>query len=179
MTNVNRKLTTRDMAICAMIAALYAALCVALAPISYGVLNVRVAEALTLLPVFSPLCIWGVTLGCALANLVGFMTEVNILGPLDILFGTLATLIAAIMSFRLRHRRLGGLPVLSALPPILINAAVIGLELTYAILGAFEARAFLLNALSVAAGQAAACIVLGLPLVKLLERYGLDKKYFN
>jgi uncharacterized membrane protein len=169
----------RDMAIAAMIAALYAALCFALAPVSYGILQFRVAEALTLLPVFSPICVWGVTLGCAVANLVGFFTGANILGAFDILFGTLATLIAAILSYRLRNVRFKGVPVASAAPPVLVNALVIGLELTYMLVGTFDIGVFAVNALQVGLGQTAACFALGLPLCYMLEKTGVAGKYLG
>jgi uncharacterized membrane protein len=162
-----------------MIAALYTALCFALQPIGYGAWQFRVAEALTLLPVFSPLCIWGVTLGCAMANLVGFLTGANILGAFDIIFGTLATLIAAILSYRLRNIRFKGLPVASAIPPVLVNALVIGLELTYMLVGTYDTGVFAVNALQIGLGQTAACFALGLPLCYMLEKTGIARKYLE
>jgi uncharacterized membrane protein len=156
-----------------MIAALYTALCLALSPISYGMVQVRVAEALTLLPVFSPIAIWGVTLGCALSNLAGFMTGANILGFLDVFFGTAATLAAAIASYRLRNVKTLGLPVLSAIPPVVLNAVVIGAELTVLETGGFTPAVFAVNALYIAAGQAISCIALGLPLVYVLGKTGV------
>ncbi len=68
----------------AMIAALYVALGVVFAPISFRAVQMRVAEALTLLPVFSPMAIGGLTLGCALTNFYGMVTGTSILGLLDI-----------------------------------------------------------------------------------------------
>ncbi len=171
-------LTTRDMAVCAMIAALYAALCSALAPMSYGMVQVRVAEALTLLPLYSYIGVWGVTLGCAVANYVGLLMGANILGPLDIVFGTAATFVAAVISYRLRNIRFKGLPVAAALPPVLVNAVVIGLELTYVEFGAFMPGAFAANAFWVGLGQMISCFALGLPLCFALEKTGLAKMIF-
>lgn len=171
--------STRDLVVCAMLAAVYTVLCLVLSPLSYGPVQVRVAEALTLLPVFSPIAIWGVTIGCALSNLVGFMTGANIIGFLDVIFGTAATLIAAICSYKLRKIRVGSFPVLSAIPPVLVNAVIIGLELTYMMTGSFNAGVFAVNALQVGAGQLISCFVLGLPLVYLLERTGLAGKYLS
>ena len=173
---MKKTFTPRDMAVCAMIAALYAALCLALAPLSYGPVQVRIAEALTLLPVFSPLCVWGVGLGCAVANLVGFITGANILGALDIIFGTAATVIAGVLSYRLRNIRFRGLPILSAIPPVLVNALIIGLELMYMLVGTFDMGVFAINALQIGLGQLAACFILGLPLSYVLERTGLAEK---
>ncbi|MDR0906409.1 MAG: QueT transporter family protein [Oscillospiraceae bacterium] len=171
-----KNLNTRSLVVCAMIAAIYTALCLVLQPISYGMLQVRVAEALTLLPVFSPIAIWGVTLGCALSNLVGFMTGANILGFLDVIFGTAATLVAALLSYRLRRVRTFGLPVLSAIPPVLLNAAVIGLELSVLETGGFNLAAFAINALYVGVGQTISCFVLGLPLVYVLRKTGVAER---
>ena len=172
-------LTTRNLVACAMIAALYTALCTTTAPISYGPLQVRIAEALTLLPVFSPFLIWGVTLGCALSNLVGFMTGADILGYMDIPFGTAATFLAAVLTYKLRGVRFGKIPVLSALPPVLVNALVIGLELTWLESGGFVPGIFLFNAFYVGLGQTIACFALGLPLVRVLERTGVAGRYLT
>ena len=76
----------------AMIAALYVALGVVFAPISFRAVQMRVAEALTLLPVFSPMAIGGLTLGCALTNFYGMVTGTSILGLLDIFFGSISVL---------------------------------------------------------------------------------------
>lgn len=175
-----KTLTTRNMAIIAMIAALYTALCMALAPLSFGMVQVRVAEALTLLPVFSFAGVWGVTLGCALANLAGVFTGANILGAFDILFGTMATLIAALLSRKFRNIRIAGLPVVSAIPPVLINAIVIGAELSFVMApdGAFMST-FLTNFIYIAVGQSISCFVLGLIFVWVLEKTGTAKRCFG
>lgn len=167
--------STRSLVVCAMIAALYTALCLALAPFSYGMVQIRAAEALTILPVFSPLAVWGITLGCFLSNLVGFFMGLNPMA-IDIVVGTAATLIAALLSRALRKVRLFGLPVLSTLPPVLVNAVIIGFELTFLETGGFQPAVFALNAAYIAAGQAAACIGLGLPLAYVLERTGVGRK---
>ena len=92
--------TVRKMVRCAVVAAIYVALCLGLAPFSYGAVQVRVAEALCLLPIFGPEYILGVTLGCALANLLGSTM-------IDVVFGTLATFLACLCTYavRRRHRR--------------------------------------------------------------------------
>ena len=113
----------RKMARCAVVAALYVALCLGLAPFSYGAVQVRVAEALCLLPLFGPEYILGVTLGCALANLLGSTM-------IDVLFGTLATFLACLCTYAVRHWRVGGLAIPAAVPPILWNAVIVGTEIT-------------------------------------------------
>lgn len=166
------------MVLAAMIAAMYTAISLALAPISFGTIQMRAAEALTLLPVFDPVMIVGVSLGCLVTNTVGFFTGADILGWMDILFGTLATVIAAVLSYWLRNVRFKGLPVLSALPPVLLNALIIGGELTFLIAGRFQWEVFALQAFSVGAGELVSCFVLGLPLVWMLEKSGIPKKLF-
>ncbi len=138
----------------AVIAALYAALTLLLAPISYGAVQFRVAEALTLLPILTPAAVPGLFIGCLAANLLGGATA------LDVVFGSLATLAAALMTRRLREK-----PVLAALPPVLVNALVVG-----AVLALAYNLPFWLTALEVGAGQLAACFALGLPLYCALRR---------
>lgn len=166
------------MVTCAMIAAIYAAVSLALAPISFGMVQIRVSEAMTLLPIFDPVTILGVTLGCLVTNLVGFMTGANILGWLDILFGTGATLIAAVLTWLLRNIRFKGLPLLAAIPPVLVNMCVIGMELCYLMVGEFNWQIFCLNAIGVGLGQLLSCFALGMPLVWFLQKTGLHKKLF-
>ena len=163
----------------AMIAAMYTVLCVALSPITYGAIQVRISEALTLLPVFGAVNIWGVTIGCFLTNLIGLFTGANILGAFDIFFGTLATLLAACLSYLLRDIRFKGLPILSALPPIIINAVVVGLELCVMLTGGFNWAVFGLQAISVAIGQGLSCLVLGLILIRVIEKNPKLKELFT
>ena len=86
-----KKLNARHLAVSAMLAAVYTVLSLAVAPIGFGAVQFRISEALTLLPVFSPWAIPGVTLGCLLTNLIG--VSLGLTFPPDVLFGPLATLI--------------------------------------------------------------------------------------
>lgn len=137
----------------AMVAAIYAALTIALAPISYGPLQFRVSEAMTVLPWLYPEAVPGLFLGCLVANLFGGN------GLLDIIFGSLATLAAALLSRRIKNAWL------VPLPPVLINAVVIGAMLSY-VLG----LPFWLTAAEVGLGQIGSCYILGLPLLFFLKR---------
>lgn len=139
------------------IAALYAALSLCLAPLSFGPLQIRVAEALTLLPVYTPSAVAGLTLGCALTNGVGLALGANIAGAWDILFGTLATLAAALLTRCLRRITVRGLPLPAALPPVLLNGVVVGLELTLIAFGGFSWPTYALCAGQIMAGQLIAC----------------------
>ena len=160
---------TNYMANQAMIAAIYTVLSVCLSAISYGPVQIRISEAMTLLPVVGIHNKWGVTIGCFMTNLIGFFSGANILGGLDMIFGTAATLVAALISYSLRNIRFKKLPVLSAIPPIVINAVVIGWELCVVIAGGFNAAVFAAQAIAVAAGQFLSCMVAGLLMVKIIE----------
>ena len=152
---------------CAAIAAVYVVLCLVLAPFSYGAVQVRVAEALCLLPVFGAEYIVGVTLGCFLANLFGSTI-------LDVIFGTLATLLACLVTYRLRNVRIKGLAIPASLPPVLFNAVIVGIEITvfFTDFTAMSAPVWLLcltNGISVGIGEIISCTVLGVALVRLIE----------
>ena len=138
----------------AVIAALYAAVTMLLAPISYGPLQLRVSEALTLLPILTPAAVPGLFVGCLAANLLGGATA------LDIVFGSFATLAAAMLTRRFRDKQL-----LAALAPVVVNAFVVGAVLTYA-----YNLPFWLTVLQVGVGQLGTCYVLGLPLYYTLRR---------
>ncbi|MDD2955552.1 MAG: QueT transporter family protein [Oscillospiraceae bacterium] len=164
----------RSLCVCAMIAALYTAVSIALAMSSFGAVQLRVSEALTILPAISPLGIWGVTVGCLLTNVIG--VGMGLTMAVDIVFGTAATLIAALLSFALRKIRFHGLPILSTIPPVLVNGVVIGLELTWLEAGGFSWALFWMNFTSVSLGQIVPCCVLGLLLYYVLGRTGLSEK---
>lgn len=171
-----KHLNGRAIAVSAMIAAVYTAVSLALSLFSFGVVQIRVAECLTLLPVLSPLGIYGVTIGCLLTNIVGVAMGLTM--PVDILFGTLATAIAAVLSYLLRNVRIKRLAIPAALPPILINGLIIGLELTW-LSGSFQWDVFWTCAVSVTLGQIIPCLALGVLLVWVLEKKGLDQKLFG
>jgi len=156
--------SARRLCMAAIIAALYAALTLGFQAISYGPVQFRVSEALTLLPVLFPEAVPGLTVGCLISNLFNPMGAT----VYDIVFGTLATLIAAVLTNRLR----AGLLV-KALPPVVCNAVIIGLVLTYA----YGIDMLWMNMLTVGLGEAVVCYVLGVPLIKLLEKQPALKKW--
>lgn len=173
------KISVKNLTRCSVMAALYAAISIALAPLSFGAVQMRAAEALTVLPVFTPFGIISVTLGCLITNAYGVAAGANILGAADIVFGTAATYVAAVLTHRLRRFRIKGLPVLSTLPPVLINAIVIGAELTYAETNTLFSPLLSVNMLYIALGQLLSCTVLGLILCWALNRTGLSKYLFE
>ena len=138
----------------ALIAAVYAALTLAFAPISYGQLQVRVSEALTVLPFFTPAAIPGLFVGCIISNIFGGN------GMIDIVFGSLATLGAAYLSYKMPKKWL--VPI----PPIVINGIVVGFILNY-----LYQLPLVATMLWVGLGQIIACYVLGYPLMMGLEKY--------
>ena len=150
----------RGLCISGMVAALYAVLTLALPMLSYGTVQVRFSEALTVLPFFLPEAIPGLAIGCLVANLLGSPFV------LDWVFGTLATLIAAIWTGKLRCKWL------APLPPVICNTVIVGAQIAWSetgLTGAFPA-AWLYNGLSVGLGELLACYILGMLLLLLLPR---------
>lgn len=151
------KFSTKKIAIAAIIAAIYAVITVVIAPLSYGMMQLRFSEALTILPVFTPVAIHGLFVGCLIANLL------SPVGVVDVIFGSLASLISAIGTYKLRNNMW-----LAPLPPVVVNAVVVGVMLKYYY--GVDAS-LILCMLWVAGGQALACYGLGLPLKKLLDKH--------
>ena len=167
-----KNLSVRRLVRCAVIAAVYVVVCLVLAPFSYGAVQVRVAEALCLLPVFGAEYIVGVTLGCFLANLLGSTVVV------DVVFGTLATLLACLVTYKLRDIRVKGLAIPASLPPVAFNMIIVGaFEITFFFSdGAPTAMLAVFNAVTVGIGELISCTMLGVALVKLIEsNAGLNK----
>ena len=177
MLQLKNKNKVRDLAISAVIAALYAVLTYAAAAmnLAYGGVQFRFSEALTILPVFTPAAVPGVTLGCLIANLG------SPLGIVDWIFGTLATFLAASCTYMVRNVRWKGTPFLAPLPPVLCNALLVGLEIAcLSDAGVFSFQnaslgGFLAGALSVGVGQLVVCYALGLPLFLAIRRSKLPE----
>ena len=152
----------------AVIAALYVVLVVIFNYISFGPIQFRVAEALTILPYFTPAAIPGLFIGCILANVIG--------GAViwDIIFGSIATLIGAVFTYLLRNKS----KFLAPLPPVLANTIIVPWVLKYAY-GAEEMGWFM--AVTVGIGEILACYVLGMILLFALNKvrrqvFGEDNK---
>jgi len=157
----------------ALIAAAYVGLTFIsnLLSLAYGPIQFRISEVLTILPIFTTSAIPGLCIGCFISNIV------SSLGPIDMVFGTAATLIAALMTYFLRNIKIKGIPFLSFLPPVIINALIIGIEINFFFLpeGA-SVWGFITSALSVGLGELAVCLVLGTPLYLTLKKYGFFDK---
>lgn len=156
-------MSTRKLVRCGLVAALYVVLCMALQPLSFGAVQIRFAEALVLLPVFGVEYIAAAVLGCFLSNLLGSVLP-------DVIFGTLATLLACLCTYAVRNARVKGLALPAALPPVFWNAVIVGPEIAIFFSdtpATFGLIAF--NAATVALGEVISCGILGVALVKLIE----------
>lgn len=159
------KFSAKTLTLCGVIAAAYTALTYISAAfgLAYGPIQFRISEALTILPLFTPAAIPGLTVGCLLSNLASF-------NPIDLIFGTLATLLAAITTRALRHITVFKIPILSILAPVLFNAIIVGIEISIFYLGGFTLYGFLISALQVGLGELAVLSILGIPLTVGLTR---------
>ena len=142
----------------AAIAAVYVVLTVIFAPISFSAVQVRIAEALTVLPMFSAAAIPGLFIGCVIGNILGGGVV------LDVIFGSIATLIGAVGSYLLRNNRW-----LVPLPPIISNTLIIPFVLKYAY---GMDLPILLIMLYILIGELLSCYVLGELLISLIEKTG-------
>ncbi len=173
---MKRNSSLHRLTLAGVIAALYTALTLILPIASFGTVQFRFSEILTILPVVTPTAIPGLTLGCALANAVGMAMGANIAGAWDILIGSLATFLAAITTYALRNVRIKGLPILATLPPVVFNAILVGGELCLIIVGKWAPIPLAVTMAQVGLGQLLPCVVGGLILFKCLQKAGIDKK---
>lgn len=158
----------RILCICAAVAALYAVLTMITAPVSFGAIQFRVSEALCVLPFFVPQTAWGLFAGCLVSNIMSG-------NVFDIIFGSLATLMAAWCTAMIGRR--GKSAFLACLMPVLFNGVIVGAVITYAYEGGrfFDSLGlFAVNALWVSLGEAGVMYILGYPLIRLIE----NKRFF-
>ncbi len=154
----------------AIIAALYMAVNYAqemiLPTSSTGAVQVRISEVLCTLALFLPSAIPGLTIGCLLSNIIA----VGVL-PLDMILGTSATFLAALCAYALKNVKIGSLPLLSFMMPVIFNGVIIGLEIEWIFIeGPFTFAGFLMQGGLVALGEIIACVVLGIPFYYLLRK---------
>ena len=160
-----QKFSARRLVFSAALAAVYAALTIATGFLSYGNIQLRIAEALGVLPAIFPFTTWGLFVGCILANLV------SPTGMLDVVFGSLATLVSCCCAAILGRGGHGfWRSVAVCLMPVLWNAVVLGAM--FALTGEYSRVMFpLLFALyggEIALGEAVIMFLLGLPLLRWL-----------
>ena len=153
-----KKQNTAFLSQAAMIAAVYVVLTYVFAPFSFGEIQVRISEALTILPLFTPAAVPGLFIGCLIGNILG-----GAILP-DIVFGSIATLIGAFGTWQLRS----SLPILAPLPPILANTVIVPQVLHFGY-GVALPVPFLM--LTVGIGEILSCGVLGIILYTVLRKY--------
>lgn len=163
------KFTVRQIATAGVVGAAYAVLSyfASIFGVAFGPVQCRFSEALCVLPFLFPETTWGLFIGCLAANLL------SPYGALDIVFGSLATLLAAFWTQHTASKWL------APLPPVLCNAVIVGFVISFETTGlnaAFPAS-FAYNALTVGAGEALACCVLGGVLLKVLPQVRSLRKY--
>lgn len=172
------KIDNKVIARAALIASLYFVLTAFVPAVSYGPLQIRISEALTLLPALMPVSATaGLFIGCFLANLYGMMLSIT--GIYDVVFGSLATLIAALLTTKIKRRLF--LPV----PTITVNAVVVSLYIWQYFADSLKVEwlkslnpilRYLFTVTSIGVGEAVVTYVLGLPLFYALEKQLKGKK---
>ena len=165
-------MSVRKIAYAAVVGAAYAALTILVAPIAYGPIQFRISEALCILPFFFPYTVWGLYSGCLLANLL------SAYGILDIIFGPIATLVAALLTmwFGMSRRRGSfSAKALACLPPVILNGIVVGAVIASSSEPDAFLPAFLIIGLQVAFGELVVMYAVGLPLMLYLPRM----RFFN
>ena len=161
-----RKFTIRYLTLDALIAAVYVVLTIALPLPPYSGVQLRVAEAMTVLPFLFPAATPGLFVGCIIVNLFSPF-------PLDVVCGSAATLIACLLTQHMPNRWL------APLPPVLCNAVIVGVEIAWYEIGFgpgfFQAYAY--NALTVGLGELIACVVLGELLLTVLPKVSVLRPF--
>lgn len=151
----------------AIVAALYTAVTLVVYPFSFGQIQIRISEALTILPFYMPEAVLGLFIGCIISNF--FSPNIIIL---DVIFGSLATLLAALLTYLCGKMGKKGRWLAPAFP-VIVNAVVIGLVLALTTTKSGEGSfytIFLINACTVGLGQLVACYGLGIPLSYILDK---------
>ena len=138
-----------------IIAAIYIVLSFVFKPFGFGYIQVRIAEALCILPFFTTAAVPGLFVGCVLSNLL--FSEFSVI---DMAVGGLATLIAAVITSRIKKEWA------APLPAVLINAVAVGIMLSK-----LMNVPWAITCSTVFAGQAVACYGLGMPLLFALKKY--------
>ncbi len=157
------KLGTKDIATNAIIAALYVALTYGFFFMSYGTPQVRISEFLMILPFFNPSYTIGLTIGCAISNIYSIVSSAYM--PLDIIFGSLATLLSCIAVSLCRNM------LLSTIFPALFNGFIVAFELTFFMEGANITTEFYFVQFGwVFLGEIIAVLCIGYPIFMIMSK---------
>lgn len=155
------KITVKQLVRGALIAALYAALTLFTAPISFGSIQFRISEVLTVLPFIMPEAVLGLTVGCFISNML--MSNI-----FDIIFGTLATFLAAFITSKIKKMWL------APLPAVISNGLIVGFVVTIMSVE-FSFKSYFLIALSISVSEFIICYAGGIPFLVMMN--GLASKY--
>ena len=157
----NKNFDTKNLAKAAVIAALYAVVTIVIYPMAYGPIQLRISEAMCILPLLIPESVIGLSVGCLIANLFGN-------GILDVILGTTATFLAGLLTLFCRKIKPTALKLtLAVIPPILLNALLV--PFTYLALTSLK-EAYLWGVFTVGCGQAIAVVAFGIPLYFVLKK---------
>ena len=163
-----KKLNTRQIALNGIVAGLYAAITILTASFAYGNIQFRISEALMMLLLFEPHLAIGLTIGCLIANLFSTVSV------LDIVIGTAATLLACLLTTRIKK------PWLAPLPTILVNAVMVGAMLSWLYMPSEQFwYGLLVFGGEVGAGEAAVLYVLGIPLYYAMKKTNFLEKLLH
>ncbi|MCL2820260.1 MAG: QueT transporter family protein [Oscillospiraceae bacterium] len=174
------KISVRKVAFAGVIAALYAGLTLAVMPLSYGPVQLRISEVLCILPFFFPFSVWGLFAGCIVANLFSPYLW------LDITIGPVASLLAALSTMyigKMKSRERLPTKALACFPPVFFNAVLIGAMIGYILMSEGEAETFfpvfIASMFWVGIGQTVVLYAIGLPLMVYLPKTKLIDKLSN
>lgn len=191
-TRAMRNATPKSLSVArtGMIAAVYAAATLvallALQGLAWGPVQFRISEAVCVLALLTPQAIPGLTIGCALANLIALVVNgTGALGMLDVVFGSLATCLGALWCWKMRER-----PKVAVLGPVIANALIVPaylplllqgmgfytIPLTSIALDGVYLPMYLFGLVATGIGEALVMYVLGLPLLAALKRSGVAKR---
>lgn len=161
----------KELVVAAMMSALYVVLTFVSASfgLAYSGIQLRISEALCVLPIFSPYAIPALMCGCFISNMA------SPLGFLDMIFGTLSTFIAAVLTRALRNIKIANIPFLAPLPPVVLGSVYVGALISFSMPKSFSFPVFWSTALSVGFSQFIVCYGLGIPLLILIDKKGFYK----
>ncbi|MBE7054288.1 MAG: QueT transporter family protein [Ruminococcaceae bacterium] len=144
-----------------LIAAIYVIITGLFAPISFGhgIFQLRISEALTVLPIYTSAAIPGLFVGCMMSNLI-----FGGLGIIDLIFGSLATLIASYLTYKLKNKG----KIIALIPPVVVNALIVG---TYLKILLFKDVNVLVTIGYTFLGQLGACYIIGMMFSMALDKY--------
>lgn len=167
----------KNLALTVILAMLYFGLKISLKTVPFGVAQFRFSECLTILPIFTPQAIFGLTIGCFISNFYSFLNNgVDGSMPIDILLGSLAAFLAGCLTYLIGKNIKSKVAkyLLAPLPTVFLKTLVVGCEITI-----FYGGNLVKNLLDIGFAEFVVCYVLGVPLMFFLYKDNIYKKIFN